>query len=119
MESVEDLFIQGLDLTIEKKYTEAVAVYHKVLAQDPKYMDAYHSLSMTHLYLNQLDEAIAVEKKALEVNPDELLSFSNLSVFYQKKGMIKEAEAAKGQATILTWRKEAKDKKQAPPPANP
>lgn len=111
MDSVEDLFVQGLDLTLEKKYAEAVAVYLRVLAQDPKYMDAYHSLSMTYLYLNNFDEAIAVEKKALEVNPDELLSFSNLSVFYQKKGMIKEAEAAKGQATVLLWRKEAKEKK--------
>lgn len=114
MESLEDIYLKGLDLTLAKKYDEAVAVYRQLLERDPKYMDAYHSLAMTYLYLGNYDEAIAVEKKALEINPEERMSYSNLSVFYQKKGMIKEAEAAKGQATVLTWREEAKEKKPKP-----
>ena len=107
------MYIRGLDLTLAKEFAKAVSVFQQVIERDPKYMDAYHGLSMTWMQMGNLNEAIAVEQKALEVNPDEILSQSNLSVFYQKKGMVKEAEAAKGQATVLQWRKEAKDKKKA------
>jgi len=110
-ESVEDLYVRALDLTLEKSYAEAVAAFEKVIERDPKYMDAYHGLAMTWMQMGNLDQAIAVEQRALVVNPDEQMSFSNLSVFYRKEGMVKEAEAAKGQATVLQWRREAKEKK--------
>lgn len=120
MESIEDLYVKGLDLTLAQKYEEAVKVYEQILDKDQKYMDAYHSLAMTYMHLGNLDKAIEVEQKALEVNPDELMAHSNLSVFLQKKGLIQEAEAAKSKATILSWKQEAKErKKDAEPKENP
>lgn len=113
MSEVEDLFVNALDLSLDQKYDEAVAAFNEVLEKDPKYMDGYHSLAMTYMHMGKVDEAIATEQKALEVNPDELMSHSNLSVFFQKKGMIKEAEEAKSKATVLTWRKEEKERKQS------
>jgi len=115
MESIEDLYVKGLDLTLAQKYEEAIKVYDQILQTDPKYMDAYHSLSMTYMRLGNLDKAIEVEESALKINPDELMSHSNLSVFLQKKGLIQEAEAAKSKATILTWKQEAKERKQNSP----
>lgn len=114
-DSVEDLFIQALDLSLSKKYEEAINVFLQVIEKDPKYMDAYHSLAMTYLHAGKVEEAIQTEESALKVNPDELLSHSNLSVFLMKQGKIKEAEAAKSKATILTWKKENKERKQSPP----
>jgi len=111
MESIEDLFIKALDLSLVKKYEEAIQLFNQVIEQDPKYMDAYHSLAMTYLHSGDVDKAIEVEQKALEVNPDELMSHSNLSIFLQKKGLIKEAEAAKAKSTILSWKQEAKERK--------
>jgi len=78
MESIEDLYVKGLDLTLAQKYEEAVKVYEQILDKDQKYMDAYHSLAMTYMHLGNLDKAIEVEQKALEVNPDELMAHSNL-----------------------------------------
>ncbi len=113
MKTNEDLFVEALDLSLAKKYEEAINVFNQLIEQDKNYMDAYHSLAMTHLHAGDVDKGIEVEMKALEINPNELMSRSNLSVFYQKKGMIKEAEEHKAKATILSWKEEERERKKA------
>ncbi len=113
MESVEDLYVKGLDLSLEKKYAEAILAFQQAIEKDPKYMDTYHSLAMTYLHAGDVDKAIETEQKAIEVSPNEKMSHANLSIFLQKKGLIKEAEAAKAKATILTWKQENKERKEA------
>ena len=45
----------------------------------------------------------------VEHEPEDILAFTNLSMFYQKKGMIKEAEAAGAEARRLDWKRQLKE----------
>jgi len=56
-----------------------------------------------------LDTAIELTKKYIAQEPDDILAFTNLSMFYQKKGMIKEAEEAGAEARRLDWKRQLKE----------
>ena len=88
----EELFNQGMELYAEEKMEEALAAYKKALELDPNYEDALHALAMAYANLERLDEAIEVGKKLVQVCPDDELAHTSLSIFYQRKGMIAEAE---------------------------
>ncbi|HVC45294.1 MAG TPA: tetratricopeptide repeat protein [Candidatus Binataceae bacterium] len=110
----EDLCDQAVDAYADANYDEAIELYKKALELNPKYGDAYTGLAMCHQQRDDLDAAIAITRRYVEVAPDDILAFTNLSMFYQKKGMIAEAEAAGGEARRLDWKrqlKEAKDQK--------
>ena len=58
-----------------------------------------------------LDAAIELTKRYIEHEPEDVLAFTNLSMFYQKKGMIKEAEAAGAETRRLDWKRQLKEAK--------
>src|SRR6266852_6140534 len=95
-EQAEELYDQAVDLYADEKYDEAIELYTKALDIDSKYTDAVHGLSMCYQAKGDLDGAI---------------DFTNLSMFYQKKGMIKEAEAAGAEARRLDWKRQLKEAK--------
>ena len=78
---------------------------------DPKYVDAIHGMTMCYQAKGDLDAAIALTKKYIEQEPEDILAHTNLSMFYMKKGMIKEAEAAGGEARRLDWKRQLKEGK--------
>jgi hypothetical protein len=45
-------------------------------------------------------------QRVVEVNPHEVMAYSSLSMFYQKKGMIKEAEEWQAKARMISWKQE-------------
>ena len=50
-------------------------------------------------------------KKYIAQEPDDILAHTNLSMFYQKKGMVPEAEAAGAEARRLDWKRQLKEGK--------
>ena len=42
----------------------------------------------------------------MEVTPDDTLAHTSLSMFYQRKGMIAEAEAEGAKARVLDWKRQ-------------
>jgi len=104
--SKEELYDEGLDLAFEGKYREAIGRYREALAQDPAYADALHALAMAYAELDELDEAIEAGKRLCEVAPDDILAFTSLSTFYQRKGLVPEAEAAAAKARMLDWKRQ-------------
>jgi tetratricopeptide (TPR) repeat protein len=56
-----------------------------------------------------LDTAIELTRKYIAQEPEDILAFTNLSMFYQKKGMIKEAEEAGAEARRLDWKRQLKE----------
>ena len=54
-----------------------------------------------------LDGAIEAGRRLVELEPDEALGHTSLSIFYQRKGMIREAEDEKAIATRLALRRPA------------
>jgi Tfp pilus assembly protein PilF len=58
--------------------------------------------------------AIEVTKKHIAQDPEDILAFTNLSMFYQKKGMIQEAETAGAEARRLDWKRQLREAKHKP-----
>lgn len=111
MPDKEELCDQAVDLFADDKFDEAIALYQQALAIDPKCGDAAHGLALCHKAKGDLDGAIEVTKRYVEQEPDDILAFTNLSMFYQQKGMIKEAEAAGAEARRLDWKRQLKEAK--------
>jgi Flp pilus assembly protein TadD len=81
---------------------EAVALYRQCVALDPGFFDAWHALGMSLLKLGQVKEAIGCGLQATTLKPNDLLAWTALSQMYVRDGQIAEAEAAKGNARILS-----------------
>jgi len=107
-QKAEDHYYAALDLVSEGEHERALAEYEKSLAADPTFTEAMHGMARALQDLNRLDEAIAVAKRITELDPDDVLAHTSLSVFYQKKGMIPEAEEEGNKARILGWKQQLK-----------
>src|SRR2546426_138396 len=107
----EDLSDEPIDLSPTQKNTDAIAAYNQALDVDPKFTDAVHGLMMCYQAKGDLDAAIELTMRYIEQEPEDILAFTNLSMFYQKKGMIKEAEAAGAEARRLDWKRQLKEGK--------
>jgi tetratricopeptide (TPR) repeat protein len=113
MPAMEDLYDEGLDLAFEGKYRDAIDKYRAALAIDPAYVDAVHALAMAHAELDELDDAILVAQRLCELVPDDILAHTSLSTFYQRKGLIKEAEEEAAKAKVLDWKRQLGEQKKS------
>jgi tetratricopeptide (TPR) repeat protein len=84
---------------------EAVAGYRSAIAADPKLAIAWNGLAMALEKAGDLDGAIDAARRLIELEPEEALGHTSLSRFYQRKGMIREAEDEKAIATRLAMKK--------------
>ncbi len=111
MTEKEQLYDEAVDLFANDEYDEAIKLYKRALAIDPDYGDAFHGIVMCYHAKGDLDTAIDLTKRYIQDNPEDILAFTNLSMFYQKKSMIKEAEAAGAEARRLDWKRQLKEAK--------
>jgi tetratricopeptide (TPR) repeat protein len=81
---------------------QAVELYRQCVSIDPEFFDAWHALGMSLLKLGQTKEAIGCGMQATTLKPNDLLAWTALSQMYVRDGQIAEAEAAKGNARILS-----------------
>jgi len=109
--SKEDSYNEGMEFFAQDKLDEAAAAYQKALEEDPNYVDALLALAMTYGHQNRLDEAIEIAKRLIQIVPDNELAHTSLSIFYQRKGMIAEAEHVAVQARTLSWKRQLSEKK--------
>ena len=104
----EDHYYAALDHVTDGYHEAALAEYRLSLDADPGFTEAMHGMARALQDLNRLDEAITVANRITELDPDDILAHTSLSVFYQKKGMIPEAEAEGNKARILGWKQQLK-----------
>ncbi|RYD19318.1 MAG: tetratricopeptide repeat protein [Verrucomicrobiaceae bacterium] len=81
---------------------EAIVLYRKCVETDPAYFDGWHALGMALLKTGEVKEAIGCGLQAVTLEPNDLLAWTSLSQMYVRDGNIPEAEAAKGNARILS-----------------
>ncbi len=81
---------------------EAIVLYRRCVALDPGFFDGWHALGMALLKTDQIKEAIGCGLQAVTLQPNDLLAWTSLSQMYVRDGNIPEAEAAKGNARILS-----------------
>jgi tetratricopeptide (TPR) repeat protein len=111
MPDKEELCDEAVDLFADDKFDDAIDLYKKALEMDPKYGDAAHGLALCYKAKGDLDAAIAATNAYVKNEPEDILAFTNLSMFYQQKGMIKEAEAAGAEARRLDWKRQLREAK--------
>jgi tetratricopeptide (TPR) repeat protein len=111
--SREEHYLRGMELFAQEKLDEAVAAYTQALEEDPLYADALHALAMTYAHQDKLDQAIETAKRLIEAAPQDELAHTSLSIFYQKKGMIAEAEQIAAKARMLGWKRQLQESKGA------
>ena len=115
-EARQSLYLEGLALFGKDQHEEAVAKYDAALALDPDWTEALHGKAMALMRLERYDDAIEVGKRIVELDPDDAFAHTSLSMFYQRKGMIEEAEAEGAKARLISWKEELKNNPDAPPP---
>ncbi|MDB6133402.1 MAG: nrfG [Verrucomicrobiales bacterium] len=83
--------------------TAAAALkYRQATELDPACFEAWHSLGMALMRSGELKAALGPALMATDLRPNDLLAWTALSQLYVKMGNIAEAEAAKGNARILS-----------------
>ncbi|MEL6429541.1 MAG: tetratricopeptide repeat protein [Planctomycetota bacterium] len=112
----QELYLEGLALFGKDQHEEAVAKYDAALALDPDWTEALHGKAMALMRLERYDEAIEIGKRIVELDPDDAFAHTSLSMFYQRKGMIDEAEAEGAKARMISWKEELRKNPDAPPP---
>jgi predicted Zn-dependent protease len=81
---------------------QAIVLYRRCVELDPGFFDGWHALGMTLLKTGQVKEAIGCGLQAVTLKPNDLLAWTSLSQMYVRDGNIADAEAAKGNARILS-----------------
>jgi tetratricopeptide (TPR) repeat protein len=94
---------KALALFGEEQYLAAIEEYREALKEDPDWADGLHGLAMAQMNAGLLDEAIATGERLAEVNENDPFVFTSLSMFYQRKGLLEEAEKASAKARMLSW----------------
>ncbi|HEY3380395.1 MAG TPA: sulfatase-like hydrolase/transferase [Vicinamibacterales bacterium] len=84
----------------EKSFERVVAMYRKVVADDPNVIDAWFNLGNVYYRNGKHEEAISYFKRALELKPDYDLPVINMANAYRRMG--KDDAALAGYEHYLT-----------------
>jgi predicted Zn-dependent protease len=101
-DSLQDLFDDANGHLAVGEMDEAVSLYRRCVALDPGFFDGWHALGMALLKTGEVKEAIGCGLQSVTLKPNDLLAWTSLSQMYVRDGNIPEAEAAKGNARILS-----------------
>lgn len=115
-DEAQALYMEGLALFGQDKHEEALVKYDEALEATPDWGEALHGKAMALMHLERYDDAIAVGKRIVELDPNDAFAHTSLSMFYQRKGMIDEAEAEGAKARMISWKEELKTNPDARPP---
>lgn len=109
-------YLAGLKAYGADQYEDAIAQYEAALELSPDWPDALHGKAMALMHLGRFDEAIAIGLRIVELAPDDSFAHTSLSMFYQRKGMIEEAEKEGAKARMISWKEDLKKNPNARPP---
>ena len=102
MSALQDLFDDATGHIAIGEFDQAINLYRQCVALDPEFFDGWHALGMALLKTGETKEAIGCGLQSVTLQPNDLLAWTSLSQMYVRDGNIPEAEAAKGNARILS-----------------
>jgi len=101
MAAVKATFEQGVTLSNESKYDEAVAKFNEVLVKVPKCTECQTNIAAVYMRKKEYDSAEAAYKKALEINPSSAEAYMGLANVYNAQKKFDQATEAGAQAQKL------------------
>jgi predicted Zn-dependent protease len=101
-EELADLFDEANGHLAVGEFEQAIVLYRSCVALDSTFFDGWHALGMALLKTGNVKEAIGCGLQSVALQPNDLLAWTSLSQMYVRDGNIPEAEAAKGNARILS-----------------
>lgn len=116
MSSAIESYKAGLALFGKNQFAEAIAEFQKALVERPNWVDALHALATAQSKVGDQDAALATITRVIASDPDDPFAYTSQSIFYQRKGLIPEAEKAQAQARMASWKQDLKKNPNAPPP---
>ena len=85
-QAVEELMAQGNGLLKNGAYTEAITVFRKVMAQDPRNFEAQSNLAFSYLQAERYTNAVNEYNRAIGLSPRNADCWLNLGFAYEKLG---------------------------------
>ena len=98
---VTSLYMSGMSKFVQQDFNGAIDKFKEAILIKPDYGDVYQAMAHCYEKLEDFDSALKYAKQAVEHNPDDFLAHTSLSMFYQRKGLIAEAEKEKALAAKL------------------
>ena len=84
---------QGFHLHLHNRQLEAEPFYHRAIAIDPTFKEAWMNLGLVVLSLGRLEEALSCQREAVCLDPDNADAHNNLGMVHYAQGNIAEAES--------------------------
>ena len=94
MATVKGAFEQGVALSNEGKFDEAVAKFNEVSAKIPKCVECQMNIGAVYMKKKDYDNAEAAFKKAIEINPNSSEAYLGLSNVYNAQKKFDQAAEA-------------------------
>jgi Flp pilus assembly protein TadD len=83
---------QGFHLHLHDRVQEAEPFYHRAVALNPGFKEAWMNLGLAVLSLGRSDEALSCQRQALVIDPESADAQNNLGMVHYAQGNIAEAE---------------------------
>ena len=99
--AVKGAFEQGVALSNEGKFDEAVAKFNEVSAKIPKCVECQMNIGAVYMKKKDYDNAEAAFKKAIEINPNSGEAYMGLSNAYNAQKKFDQATEAGAMASKL------------------
>ncbi len=99
--TIEQLFQQGNAAQDAGKYSQAEAIWRRVLEIEPQNAVAYFELGKALYFQKKLYEAVAAYQKAIQLNPQNAYAYNGLGYVLRNQGKLDEAVAAYQKAIQL------------------
>jgi tetratricopeptide (TPR) repeat protein len=101
MAAIRGAFDQGVALSNEGKYDEAIAKFNEVLVEAPKCVECYNNIGTNYSRKKEFEKAEEAFKKALEIDPASADAYNGLASAYNGQKKFDEAAEASAQAQKL------------------
>ncbi|MBI5361722.1 MAG: tetratricopeptide repeat protein [Planctomycetes bacterium] len=107
---------RGLACFGQGKHEEAITAFRAALEAKPGWLDALHALATALSKSGDHDGALAMIERVIQLDPEDPFAYTSQSIFFQRKGLVPEAEKAQAKARMASWKQELKKNPNAPPP---
>ena len=99
--AIRGAFEEGVKLSQENKYDEAIAKFNEVVAQVPKCVECLTNIASLQMAKKDYEAAEGTYKKAIELNPSSGEAYNGLANLYNAQKKFDQAAEASAQASKL------------------